>query len=87
MAPNAFRHGEREPVTFDRGNPGKSDARVSAGRLYDEAAGMQQAFFFCCFYHIKGCAVFHASSGIETFQFDQNPGFQLFFLLYVADFQ
>mgnify|MGYP000343693040 CR=1 FL=1 len=24
--------GEREPVTFDRGNPGKSDARVSADR-------------------------------------------------------
>ncbi len=41
-----FRHGQEQPVAFDRGDNGKSDPGVSARSLDDNLAGSELSFAF-----------------------------------------
>ena len=82
-----FGHGEDDAITLHRGHPCQSHSRVAARRFDDDATGPQGAAPFHIFNHGQSHTVFHAAAGVEIFQFDNEPRFQLQFLFNSLHFE
>ena len=71
---NRHRVGHREDklVAFYGRNQGETDTRVSACRLDERSARLQNSGLFRGFDHCEGDTVLYRSAGIEIFDFDDD---------------
>ncbi len=74
-----FRHGEEQPVAFDRGDNGKSDPGVSARSLDDDLAGSELSFAFGGFDHVECGSVLDGTARIPGLDLDikGDPGIRI----------
>ena len=84
---HGLRHDDDDPIALCRGDGGKADARVAAGRLDDGRAGLELPARLRVGDHRFGDAVLGAAAGIKGFQLSQHSGPQRVCLLNVCQLQ
>ncbi|MPN46802.1 hypothetical protein SDC9_194401 [bioreactor metagenome] len=67
-----LRHGQDQPVPFDRRHQRKTDTRVARGRLDDQRARLEDAGLLRRFDHRQGNPVLDRTAGIEGLHFDED---------------
>lgn len=80
-------HRQDQSVFANGGDERQADSGVAAGRLDDDAARFEQAFFLCVVDHGQRYAVFHAAGRIEIFEFCNDPGGKVVFAAVLVQFE
>ena len=69
---HGVRHGEDQPVAFDRRHESEADTGIPAGRFDDQRSRRNLSRLFRRFDHADGDAVLDAAGRVEGFHFDQH---------------
>ena len=83
---HGFRHGDDQPVTLGRGHRSQANAGIAAGRLDDDRALPQKAFFLCVLDHRLSDSILDAPRRVKVFQLCQQNSLQSVGFFYASQF-